>query len=229
MPLALVASGTLCQAESCSRLTQVTQALREAAIGVARGLQLLGRLEHLGPGLRRLVGIEARLLEGVAVVPHDRARRVEGHGQHLALGGRVVAGDGGQVGLGIEGLAGLLHQHVHGLHGTGRRHHGRGADLEHLHDVGGIAGAERGDAGVHGVGVATLVGGDDLVVLLGGVEVAGELDDDLVVGPRQRVPPLDLGLRRRAIGRKQHRAGSKPAQSHVLPHCASSSMTGCVF
>src|SRR5262245_2387497 len=33
MPLALLASGTLCQAESCSRLTQVTQALPKPQLG----------------------------------------------------------------------------------------------------------------------------------------------------------------------------------------------------
>jgi hypothetical protein len=58
-----------------------------------------------------------------------------------------------------------------------------------------IAGPERGDAGVHRIGIAALVRRDDLVVLLGGVERFGELDDDVVVAAGHRMPPLDLGLR----------------------------------
>ena len=196
----------------------------EAAVGVAGGLELLGRLEHLGPGLGRLVGIEPRLLEGVLVVPHHRARGVEGHRQHLALGRRVVAGDGRQIDLGVEGLARLLHQHVHRLHRAGSRHHGRRADLEHLHDVRCVAGPEGGNAGVQGVGIAALVARHDLVVLLGGIEVVGEVDDDVVVGARHRMPPLDFRLRRRTAGREQNRAGSEPAQSDVSFHSVSSTM-----
>ena len=41
---------------------------------------------------------EARLLEGVLVVPHHHRRRVERERQHVALGRRIVAGDGRQVG-----------------------------------------------------------------------------------------------------------------------------------
>ncbi len=196
----------------------------EAAVGIAGGLQLLGGLEHFGPGLRRLVGVEAGLLERVLVVPHHRAGRVERERQHLALGGGIVAGDGRQVGLGIERLAGLLHQHVHRLHGAGRRHHGGGADLEHLHDVRRLAGAEGGDAGIHGVGIAALVGRDDLVVLLGALKSLASLTMTIVVGAGHRVPPLDLGLRRGIAGRKQHRAGSEPAQADRISHKSSSSL-----
>ena len=190
----------------------------EAAVGIAGGLQLLGGVEHLGPGLGRVVGVEAGFLERVLVVPHHRTGRVERKRQHLALGGGVIAGDARQVGLGIEGLAGFLHQHVHRLHRAGGRHHGGGADLEHLHDVRRLSRAERGDAGVHGIRVAALVGRDDLVVLLGRIEVGGELDDQIVVGAGHSVPPLDLRLRRGIAGRKQHGAGSEPAQADRISH-----------
>jgi hypothetical protein len=63
-----------------------------------------------------------------------------------------------------------------------------------------LAGAEGGDAGIHGIGIATLVGGNDLVIFLGGVEVVRQLDNKIVVGPRHGVPPLDLGLCRRRAG-----------------------------
>ena len=80
---------------------------------------------------------------------------------------------------------------------------------------GALPARKRGDAGVQGVGIAALVGRDDLVVLLAGIEVVGELDDDVVVGAGHRVPPLDLRLRGGAVGRKQNRAGGEPAQADV--------------
>ena len=55
------------------------------------GLDLLRRRHQLGPGLRRLGGIEARLLEGVLVVEHDGRRAVERHRHHAAVGQAVVA------------------------------------------------------------------------------------------------------------------------------------------
>ena len=185
---------------------------------MTRCLQLLGGLERFGPGLRDL---DIRLLELVEVDPHDGRRRVEREGQHLALRGRVVAGDGGQIDLRIELLAGLGHQLVDGLHGAGRGHHGRGADFEHLHDVRGVAGAERRDAGVHRVGIVALVGRDHLVVGLRRIEVGGELDDDVVVGARHRVPPLDFGHGQRRRSRHANRdcnsgSRSKVSKSHQV-------------
>ena len=89
---------------------------------------------------------------------------------------------------------------------------------------GALSGAEGGDAGIHGVGIAALVGRDDLVVLLGRIEVVGELDDQIVVGAGHGVPPLDLRLRRGIAGRKQHGAGSEPAQADRISHKSSSSL-----
>ena len=185
----------------------------EAAGRVTRRLQLLGGIEHFRPGFRDLG--DAGLLQLILVDPHHHRRRVEGKRQHVALGGRVVAGDRRKIGLGIERLAGVLHQLIDRLDGAGGAHHGRGADLEHLHDVRRVAGAERGDAGVHGVGIAALEGRDDLVVRLAGVEVVGELVDDVVVAAGHGVPPLDLG--HRMSGRRERERGSQ--RGRTAPKC----------
>ena len=176
-PFALVESGTLCQADICSTLTQVTHALEKPQVAWPDAFSFFAASNTSGQVFGRFDRIEPRLLEGVAVDPHHGGGRVERHREHLALRGRVVAGDAGEVGVRVELLARLLHQHVHGLHGAGRRHHGGGADLEHLHDVRRVVGAERRDAGVHGVGIAALVGRHDLVFALRGVELVRELDD----------------------------------------------------
>ena len=176
-----------------------TQALEKPQV-VAGRLQLLGGLEHLGPGLRDLG--DAGLLQCVELTHITMRRRVEGERQHLALRGRVVAGDRRQIGLRIERLAGILHQLIDRLDRAVGGHHGRGADLEHLDDVRRVAGTERRDAGVHGVRIAALVGRDDLVVGLRGVEIVGELVDDVVVAAGHGVPPLDFGDCMRRRGRK---------------------------
>jgi hypothetical protein len=84
-----------------------------------------------------------------------------------------------------------------------RPHHDAGSDVEDLDDVGRLAGAEGGDAGVQGFRVGSLVDRDDLVVALGGVEFLREVLDRLVVGAGHRVPPLDLGL---GLGRNRRGA-----------------------
>ena len=191
----------------------------KAAGRVTGSLQLLGVLEHLGPGLRN-VG-DASLFQSVQVDPHHGGRRIEGKRQHLALRCRVVASDGRQVGLRVELLAGLRHQLVDRLHRARRRHHGGGADLEHLHDGGRIAGAKRRDPGVHRVGVTALVGRHHLIVALRGVEIVGELDDNFVVAAGHGMPPLDFrhSMCRRRDKRQCERGGSntEPSNSHQEP------------
>ena len=182
----------------------------EAAGGIAGCFQFPGVLEHLGPGLGDVRDVG--LLQRVEVDPHHRRGRVEGERQHLALGGRIVAGDRRQVGVRIEFLAGLLHQLIDRLHRAPGGHHGGGADLEYLHDMRRVAGAERGDAGIHGVGVAALVGRHHLVFALRGVEIVGELDHDLVVAAGHGVPPLDLGDR---MGRAGQRQGKRCGHSRA--------------
>jgi hypothetical protein len=170
---------------------------------------LLRRLAELVPGLGRLVRIEPGLLEGVLVVEHDRGRAVERHRHHPAVGQAVVAGHRGQVGGGIELHAGFLHQFVHRLDRAAGRHHGRGADLEHLHDVRRVAGAERSDRAHHGLGVAALEGRVDAVLGLRLVEVGNDLLEDAAQRHGQPVPelhrhPLRLRPSRRDV-RGEHR------------------------
>ena len=114
---------------------------------VAAGLQLGGGQRHFGPGLRRLLRVEAGGLEGVLVVVEDGGGAVEREAQHLAVRRGVVAGHRRHVAARVELLAGVLHhladRHDRALGG----HHGRGADFEHLQDVRRVAGAEGGDRG----------------------------------------------------------------------------------
>ena len=197
----------------------------EAAGRMTRGLQLLGGIEHFRPGFRDFG--DTGLLQLILVDPHHHRRGVEGKRQHVALGGRVVAGDGRQIGLGVEWFVGVLHQLVDRLDGAGGAHHGRGADLEHLHDVRRVAGAERGDPSVHGVGIAALEGRYDLVVRLAGVEVFRELVDDVVVAAGHCVPPLDFGHRMGGAGERKGggdcRGSAELSKSHQIPPVGSSS------
>jgi hypothetical protein len=116
--------------------------------------------------------------------------------------------------LRVERFARVLHQFLHRLNGALGGHHRGGADLEHLHDVRRVPGPERGDPGVHRFGVAALERRRDLVVLLGGVELFGELHDHLVVRPGHRVPPLDFGLRGR---RRRARYENRRSRAALCP------------
>ena len=87
-----------------------------------------------------------------------------------------------------------------------------------------IAGTECGDAGVHGVGIATLEGRNDFVIRLAGVEVFRELVDDVVVAAGHGVPPLELDRRLRGGGGKSQCGGDcgssaelSKSQSHQIP------------
>ena len=163
------------------------------ATGVARGLRLHDGRFELRPGLGSRG--DSRLLERVLVVVEHRGGAVERHRQHVAVGVGVVAGDRGEVVSGVERLARIRHQLVDGIDGALRGHHAGGADLEHLHDVRMLPGAERRDGGGHGLGVVALVDGHHLVVGLGRVEAVGDLDDLLAQLAAHGVPPLDLGRR----------------------------------
>ena len=163
-----------------------------------RRLDFLRRRHQLGPGLRRLGGIEPRLLEGVLVVEHDGRRAVERHRHHAAVGQAVVALHRGHVRVGVESHARLAHQLVHRLHRAARGHHRRGADLEHLHDVRRVAGPEGGDGPHHGLGVRALEARVDLILGLRCVEVRDDLLEQSAQRLPQAVPELDLDPRLRA-------------------------------
>ena len=198
----------------------------KAAGRVTGGLQFLGVLEHLRPGLWNLGNVG--LLQRILVDPHDSRRRVEGERQHLALGGRVVTGDGGQIGLWVELLAGVGHQLVNRLHRAGRCHHGCGPDFEHLQEMRRVAGAKRGDACVHRVGIAALVGWQHLVIGLRGVEFLGQLDDHVIIRASHRMPPLNLSHRVSGRGGERKRDSNcrgraEFSKSHQIPPVGPSS------
>jgi len=155
----------------------------------AAGLELGRGQRHLGPGLGRFLGVEAGALEGVLVVVEDRGRAIERIRQHLPIGRGVIAGHRGHVDLRIELVAVLRHhladRHDHAFGG----HHGRGADLEHLQDVGGLTGAKSRDRRGHRHIVSPFVDRDDLEVFLAGIEAVGEVVDPIAEGARHRMPP----------------------------------------
>ena len=187
-------------------------------------LDLLGVVPHLIPGLGRRVLVQPGLLEDILVVIKDRRGRVVGEGQHGAVGLGVVGDDAGQV-LALVELEARVGQHVRDrLDRAFGRHHHAGADVEDLDDVRRLAGAEGGNAGVQRLGIGALEDGNDLVVLLAGVEVLGNLVDHLGIGAGHGVPPGDLGHGKGRGGGKQGQGGGetgrKAAKLHVsLPIC----------
>src|SRR5262249_23455892 len=63
MPLALVASGTLCQAESCSTLTHVTHALLKPQLGWAEAFSFLAASKTSGQVLGGFSGSSPAFLK----------------------------------------------------------------------------------------------------------------------------------------------------------------------
>src|SRR6266852_945137 len=190
MPLTLVASGTLWMALKFSNCVQVGQA-------VVSGHSMPAAFSFFA------ASIVSGHVKGGLVIEHDRRRAVEGHRQHLAIGCRVVALDGGDEGIRVEGQTGFLHQLVDRLYGALCRHHGRGADLEHLDDPRRVAGTERGDGTGHDFGVLALEAGVDAVLFLRGVEVGSDLLEHAAQRLGEPVPELDLhrcGLRHGGAG-----------------------------
>ena len=97
-------------------------------------------------------------------------------------------------------------------------HHHAGADVEDLHDVRRLAGAEGGDAGVQRLGIGALEDRHDLVVALALVEFLGERLDDLVVGAGHGVPPGDLGDGEGGRGGKKGEGGGRTGRKALKFH-----------
>ena len=180
-------------------------ARREAALGRARGDDLLRVVLDLLPGLRRLRGIEPGLLERVLVVVEDRRRGIERHGVEIAVL-RVVADHGRDEVLPLDRDLLLLHQLVDGVDGA-REQHGLGADLEDLHDVRRLLLPVGGDGGGQRLGIRALAERLDLVLRLALVELLHQLVGGVVELPGHGVPELDLGLRVR--GRRREGDGGE--------------------
>ncbi len=181
-----------------------------AALGRAAVHQLLGRCPHLGPGLGRLGGVEAGLLEGVNVEVHHRGRAIQRHRDHV-VAFAVIAAHGLDVDAGIEIPAGLFRQLIHRLDRALGRHHRCGAHLEHLHDVRGFAGAIRGNRRIHCVGVRAFVDRVHIVFVLRLVEVHHHGFEHIAQGLAQAEPELDddaIGERRRPRRGRDGRRGS---------------------
>ncbi|KAG1449252.1 hypothetical protein G6F57_016671 [Rhizopus arrhizus] len=168
-----------------------------AGLGGQVGVGLLVHVVHPGQlGAAGQVGqhvLDVDVLEGVLVVVEHHGRAVEGHRHQLAVGRRVVARDRADEFFRVDRVADFFGHLLHRLDGALGVHHGGGADFEHLEDVRGIAGAERGDAGVHGLTVVALVDCLDLVVRVLLVEFVHQTVHAVAQGAFHRVPELDLG------------------------------------
>ena len=190
----------------------------EAARGSAARLDLPGRVPDFVPGLRRIVDVEAGLLEDVLVVVEDRRGRVVGEGQHGAVRLRIIGDDARQILALVEGRSAHRDHVGDRLHGVFGGHHGAGAGVEDLDDVRRLAGAVGGDAGVQRLGIGALEDRNDLVVALAVVEFLGKRFDDLVVGAGHGVPPGNLGDgeggRRGQKGESNGRTGRKALKFH---------------
>ncbi len=230
-PFSLVANGDVVPRRKAFELDPRLPRGREAARRGARRLDLRGGGHDFGPGRRRAVGIEPRLLERLLVVEEHRRRAVERKGQHLSLGIGVVPGHRRYVDLRVEFLAGIGHHLVDRLDRPLRVHHLRRADLPDLQDRRRAARAIRGNRRRHRLGIGALEDRSDLVLALALVEFLREIVDAVVVGKRHPMPELDFGDGMRGRGHAEQcgredeapengqavRHGSPPDGSGVLP------------
>jgi len=161
---------------------------------VAGCLELGGSGYDLRPGGGGFVGRQPGRLESILVEVKNGGRAVERKAQHLAIWRCVVTGDGGDVVAGVELLASVLHDLAHRDDGALAGHHGGGADLEHLQNVRGVAGAECRDGSRHRFVVGAFKGRHDLVIFLALVELSGQVVDPFTVDRGHGMPPLDFGL-----------------------------------
>ncbi len=174
----------------------------------ARFPQLAQHGRHLVPGLRRALGIELRLAEGVLVVEKDRRRDVERQCKQLATSVGEVACNCRQERLRIDVLGSLREHLPYRPVGAARSHHVGRPDFGHLHEVRCIAGALRCKGRDHGVFVAALVLGDDTDLLLRFVEALHERLERVAERAAHRVPEPDFLLRlreRRETGEQRNR------------------------
>ena len=74
---------------------------------------------------------------------------------------------------------------------------------------GAVAGAIGGDRRGHRLGIGALEHRHDLVVVLRGVEIGGDLVDALAVDRGHRVPPLQFDRLRRGLGERQAQPSRK--------------------
>ncbi|MNV31447.1 hypothetical protein D3C71_1227560 [compost metagenome] len=183
---------------------------------VAAGLELGRGGKHFGPGLGRLVGVQAGLLEGILVVIEHRRGAVERVAQHLAIGRGVVASHSRHVLGGVELEAAVVQYLGDGHDGALAGHHGGGAHFKHLQDVGGVARTEGGDGACHGFVIRALVSGHDLVLGLAGVVLLGQVIDPVAQCCAHRMPPLNLNLLRLGLRRCADRQGNGSADRQML-------------
>ena len=182
---------------------------------MAAGLEF-GRCQgNFRPGGWRLVGVNAGGLERILVEVEDRGRTVEREAQHLAVRRRVIAGHGRNINRGVKLVTGVRHHLADRHDGALAGHHGGGADLEDLQDVGRIAGAKRRNRRRHGFGIATLVRGDYLVLFLAGIEFLGQVVNPLAIDGSHRMPPLNFGLGLGRHGESRCKGNGSNLEVHI--------------
>ena len=183
----------------------------------AGGHQLGRDVPHLVPGEGFGFGrqVDAGLFEQIHIVVHDRGRRVEGHGQQVAVFIHIVGKHGLQIGGPVNLVALVIHQLVDRINGTGE-HHGEGADLEGLQDVGLFLGPVGGHTGIDGLVVVALVGFDHDIVALGGIEGIHDLLQGFAAGTPHGVPPLDFnGFGQHLTGRENDHHSQNDEQDKI--------------
>ena len=161
---------------------------------VATGFQF-GRCQcYFRPSGWGLLWVHARCLEGVFVVVEDWGGAVEGEAQHLTIGRCVIAGHSWHISFWIKFQTCVLHDFANRNNGAFAGHHGGGAYLKDLQDVGGVARPEGRNGSRHGFVVAAFEGGHNFVIFLAGIEVFGLVVDPLAQRATHRVPPLNFSL-----------------------------------
>ena len=187
--------------------------MRLAHADIARFLQRrCGDGLELFPCFRRR---DACFFQCIDVVVHDRRGRVERHADHLAIAIGVEITHAGDVIIDVE-VDAIVGQQVLNRDGCAfGSDHGGGASVKHLHDVGLLARTEGGDACGQGFLVGAFEHGGDLVIILRGIEVFGDLVDRLAELAAHCVPEGDFGFGKCCAGRN----GNSDVQRCNFPEC----------
>ena len=178
--------------------------------------RLLGEVEQLVIGLRRLIRVEARVLEKLPVV--EERQRTHRRRQAIVFAVALHGGDDRvELFLDHRGREGVLRQRLHELRGNEVVE----PSVKQLNDVGALAGGEsRGDLRlVVGVGEGRVL---DLDVGVCSLEAFDQLVHRLDAGVKHVLPVLDLdslglGARNRPDGDRQTKQHSSDATHGFLP------------
>jgi len=162
-------------------------------------------LTQLVPCYRIFFGEDRQsgLLEQVDIVVHYGCGGIKRHGHQIALGIHVVGEHRLHIVLPVYIVAKILHQLVNRVDHSGH-HHGLGAHFKRLQHVGMFFGPNGGNAGVDRFIIVALIGLDDHVFVLGGIEFLHHGFNRLAPGAAHGMPPMDFNGFGHCLGNRKN-------------------------